>query len=311
MPSEPNRLFPPFRLDPTDAQLWRDNERINLRRKTFEVLRYLLDHPGQLVTKATLLDAVWSEVSVSDSMPATCVTEIRRALGDDAKTPRFIETVHRRGYRFVAKVTTAAFPKGPPSPRRVMPGPKPIVVGREAELARLQSRFAEVLEGQRRVIFVAGEAGMARPPSFKSSLMQFRERRCCKLGAKTTLITRHEFGGMGATDGPVPVRTLAHAARLIREARQLGQYGIAVSEPMLEYPRLLARRLLEYKVSAVVDLYELKLPNRRRFVNYFWNHSSICHATSGGPPWLSSMRRIFIAPSAVRGTRNQPRRSSV
>ncbi len=162
MPSEPNRLFPPFRLDPTDAQLWRDNERINLRRKTFEVLRYLLDHSGQLVTKATLLDAVWPEVSVSDSMPATCVTEIRRALGDDAKTPRFIETVHRRGYRFVAHVTTDAVPQGAPSPRRVMSGPKPIVVGREAELAQLQSRFAEVLEGQRRVIFVAGEAGIGK-----------------------------------------------------------------------------------------------------------------------------------------------------
>ena len=54
-------------------------------------------------------------------------------------------------------------------------------------------------------------------------------------------ITRDEFGGMAANDGPVPVRTLAHAARLIREARQLGQYGITVGEPLLEYPRLLAR----------------------------------------------------------------------
>ena len=61
------------------------------------------------------------------------------------------------------------------------------------------------------------------------------------LGAKTALITRDEFGGMAAHDGPVPVRTLAHAARLIREARQLGLYGIAVSEPALDYPRLLAR----------------------------------------------------------------------
>ena len=51
--------------------------------------------------------------------------------------------------------------------------------------------------------------------------------------AETALITRDEFGGMAANDGPVPVRTLAHAARLIREARQLGQYGIAVSEPVL------------------------------------------------------------------------------
>ena len=62
-----------------------------------------------------------------------------------------------------------------------------------------------------------------------------------RLGAKTALITRDEFGGMAANDGPVPVRTLAHAARLIRGARQLGRYGIAVSEPILEYPRLLAR----------------------------------------------------------------------
>ena len=65
--------------------------------------------------------------------------------------------------------------------------------------------------------------------------------RAGDLGARTALITRDEFGGMAANDGPVPVRTLAHAARLIREARQLGLYGIAVSEPVLDYPRLLAR----------------------------------------------------------------------
>src|SRR5262245_37804922 len=65
--------------------------------------------------------------------------------------------------------------------------------------------------------------------------------RSADLGARTALITRDEFGGMAANDGPVPVRTLAHAARLIREARQLGLYGIAVCEPSLDYPRLLAR----------------------------------------------------------------------
>ena len=65
--------------------------------------------------------------------------------------------------------------------------------------------------------------------------------RAAHLGAKTALITRDDFGGMAANDGPVPVRTLAHAARLIREARQLGLYGITVSEPVLDYPRLLAR----------------------------------------------------------------------
>jgi pyruvate/2-oxoglutarate dehydrogenase complex dihydrolipoamide dehydrogenase (E3) component len=65
--------------------------------------------------------------------------------------------------------------------------------------------------------------------------------RAADLGARTTLVTRADFGGMAANDGPVPVRTLAHAARLVREARQLGQYGVSVGEPTLNYPRLLER----------------------------------------------------------------------
>ena len=65
--------------------------------------------------------------------------------------------------------------------------------------------------------------------------------RAARLGATTALITRDQFGGMAANDGPVPVRTLAQAARLIREARQLPLYGIAGGEPTLDYPRLLWR----------------------------------------------------------------------
>ena len=65
--------------------------------------------------------------------------------------------------------------------------------------------------------------------------------RAGDLGAKTLLVTRDEFGGMAANDGPVPVRTLAHAARLLRDARNLQRYGIVVSEPSLDYARLLVR----------------------------------------------------------------------
>ena len=65
--------------------------------------------------------------------------------------------------------------------------------------------------------------------------------RAADLGARTALVTSAEFGGMAANDGPVPVRTLAHAGRLLRDARQLGRYGVAVSEPVLDYSRLLDR----------------------------------------------------------------------
>src|SRR5678816_723979 len=71
--------------------------------------------------------------------------------------------------------------------------------------------------------------------------------RAGDLGARTALVTEGEFGGMAANDGPVPVRTLAHAARLIRDARQLGRYGIKVGEPVFDYSQLLER------VREVVD----------------------------------------------------------
>lgn len=175
MGSELHRFFPPFRLDATNAQLWRGDQAINLRRKTFDVLLYLVDHPGRLVTKAALLDAVWAGVMVSDSMPATCVAELRRALGDEAKTPRFIETVHGRGYRFMAKVTSDAVAEATSISATVAKSFRPIVVGREDELARLQSCYSHVLEGQRRVIFVAGEAGIGKTTfvqAFVDSIVQ-------------------------------------------------------------------------------------------------------------------------------------------
>jgi len=156
--TEPHRFFPPFRLDRENAQLWRGGQEIRLRRKTFDVLLYLVDHPGQLVTKAALLDAIWADVTVSNSMPATCVAELRRALGDEAKVPRLVETVHGRGYRFIAKLKTSES-LAQPSPQI---GAKTIMVGRSDELAQLRSRYSRVVEGQRQVIFVTGEAGIGK-----------------------------------------------------------------------------------------------------------------------------------------------------
>src|SRR6476660_8837407 len=65
--------------------------------------------------------------------------------------------------------------------------------------------------------------------------------RAAELGARTVLLTSGEFGGMAANDGPVPVRVLAHAARLIREARRFNEFGLIAAEPGLDYHRLLAR----------------------------------------------------------------------
>jgi pyruvate/2-oxoglutarate dehydrogenase complex dihydrolipoamide dehydrogenase (E3) component len=65
--------------------------------------------------------------------------------------------------------------------------------------------------------------------------------RAVELGARTALVTQNEYGGMAANDGPVPVRTLAHTARLMRDARQLGRYGVTIDDPVLDYSRMLER----------------------------------------------------------------------
>ena len=97
-------LFPPFCLDPINERLMRDREVIRLRPKSFAVLRYLAERPDKLVRKMELIEAVWPETYVTDALLKVCVREIRKALGDDSAAPRFIETAHRRGYRFIAPV---------------------------------------------------------------------------------------------------------------------------------------------------------------------------------------------------------------
>ena len=100
--SSPQWRFADFRLDPDNACLWRGTQPLALTPKAFDVLHYLVTHPDRLVTKDTLLDAVWPETAISDVVVRIAIGELRRALGDTAQAPRFIATVHRRGYRFVA-----------------------------------------------------------------------------------------------------------------------------------------------------------------------------------------------------------------
>jgi DNA-binding winged helix-turn-helix (wHTH) protein len=180
--TEPHRFFPPFRLDPVNAQLWRGGQEIRLRRKTFDVLLYLVDHPGQLVTKAALLDTIWAEVTVSDSMPATGVAELRKALGDEARVPRFIETVHGRGYRFIAKVKTPASVAPIRKPPSLPKGPRPIMVGRQDELVQLQRWYSRVVEGQRQVIFVVGEAGIGKTTFVQAFLDSIAQEGSVRVG---------------------------------------------------------------------------------------------------------------------------------
>jgi len=94
--------FDEFKLDEADARLTYAGEPVPLAPKPFAVLCALARTPRMLVTKNALLDAVWGHRFVTDSVLKTAVSEVRAALHDDPKQPRYIETVSRRGYRFMA-----------------------------------------------------------------------------------------------------------------------------------------------------------------------------------------------------------------
>jgi DNA-binding winged helix-turn-helix (wHTH) protein/tetratricopeptide (TPR) repeat protein len=162
-------VFGPFRLDLHDERLWRGREVLPLRPKPLAVLRCLVTHAGQLVTKDALLEAVWPETAVSESALAVVIRHLRRVLSDHARTPQFIETVHRRGYRFVAPVAVAepsppryqtAGTLLPPEPVSLVPSE--LFVGREGELAQVHQWFTTALQGKRQVGIIAGEPGIGK-----------------------------------------------------------------------------------------------------------------------------------------------------
>ena len=101
------KQFDSFRLDTSNECLWKGGVQISLPPKPFAILRYLVENPGRLITHDELLDALWPETYVQPQVLRTYMLELRKVLGDDAGAPRFIQTLPKRGYCFVAAVVEA------------------------------------------------------------------------------------------------------------------------------------------------------------------------------------------------------------
>jgi DNA-binding winged helix-turn-helix (wHTH) protein/tetratricopeptide (TPR) repeat protein len=155
--------FGDFYLDLTSERLWYRDEVAALTPKAFVVLRRLVEDRGQLVSKEELLRAGWAKTHVSEGVLKVVILEIRRALGDDPAAPTFIETVPRRGYRFIgprarqAEVPAAVDPRG-------------ALVGRDGLLAQLADRLASALAGHRQLVFLSGEAGIGKTTAIDAFL---------------------------------------------------------------------------------------------------------------------------------------------
>jgi DNA-binding winged helix-turn-helix (wHTH) protein len=122
--------FGPFEFDAATRELTRDGIPVHLSPKSFDLLQILIERRPALVTKTDLQDRLWPDVIVVEANLGNAVAEVRKALGDDPKSPKFIWTVSRRGYRFAAEIESV----GPPVAARAPAAPRWWLLWREAIL---------------------------------------------------------------------------------------------------------------------------------------------------------------------------------
>lgn len=190
--------FGPFRLDLANQCLWRrtasgEEERILLTPTEFGVLDYLVRHAGRLVGHRELLEAVWPGTAIEPQAVKNKVFHLRRLLDDDPKQPRFIETVSRRGYRFVAPVDGTGEASAGPAPTSHL-------AGREQQLAELRRRMQQARAGKLEIVFITGELGIG-----KTALVEEFQRQLAQ-GPDAVQIARGQcLEGFGSKEGFYPV----------------------------------------------------------------------------------------------------------
>ena len=219
--------FGPYRLEGPEGLLWRRGRVVPLPPKATCVLWGLASHPGQLVTKQALLEIGWPDTAVGEAVLTVTIRTLRQVLDDDRSEPRYIETVHRRGYRFVAPVEASADEQAPTTSPAEPPalGSAPAVeswslephacVGRDEELARLRVAFEAARRGQRQTVFVAGEPGIGKTALIDAFVAELRRsqpvmvgRGQCveQYGAGEPYLPLHELlGGLGSGAGATQV----------------------------------------------------------------------------------------------------------
>ena len=163
-PSNPVHLrFHSFELDEANARLLRDGRAVAVAPTPFSLLCALARQPGALLAKSALLDSVWGHQFVTESVLKTAISDLRTVLGDNPRQPRFIETVPRRGYRFIADAASTPSPPAMPTIGAVTGTPESSsFIGRLDAMARLGRAWGRACGGQRSVVWVAGEPGIGK-----------------------------------------------------------------------------------------------------------------------------------------------------
>jgi DNA-binding winged helix-turn-helix (wHTH) protein/energy-coupling factor transporter ATP-binding protein EcfA2 len=227
----------PFRLDPANQCLWRrtdtgGEERILLTPTEFGVLDHLVEHAGQLVTHRDLLDAVWPGAAIEPQAVKSKIFHLRRVLEDNPKRPRYIETLSRRGYRFVGTLERSTLCGSEP------PTPGSRLVGREAALSELWQGIRNATAGKVQIVFITGEPG-----SGKTSLADEFQRQVAASKGAVRFGRGQCVEGFGSKEPFYPV--LEAVGRLCRGpdgARVVDTLATEAPTWLVQFPALLTRQ---------------------------------------------------------------------
>lgn len=228
--------FPPFRLDAVNECLWRRTapdkyERILLTRAQYGLLQHLVEHAGQLVTHQELLEAVWPRMAIEPQVVKSNISHLRRLLDDEPKRPRFIETLHRRGYRFVATVAER------PATDEVTAPPPTRLVGRDAALGALWQSFRAARAGTLQIAFITGEPGIG-----KTALAQEFQRQLASSERVVQVARGQCVEGFGSKETFYPVLEAVGAlARGPDAARVVHVLAAHAPTWLVQFPALLTR----------------------------------------------------------------------
>ena len=201
------KAFRAFRLDTVNQCLRRGDERLRMTPKAYEVLRYLVEHSGRLITQDEILEALWPETYVQPEVLRKYILEIRKVLGDRLDRPLFVETIPKRGYQFVAPVSEEG------SAGAESPWPHDFtgtLAGRKKPLQRLETLVRKVSNARRQIMFITGEAGIG-----KTSLLDAFERTA-RRNANALVARGQCVEGFGGKEPYYPV--LEALGQLARDA---------------------------------------------------------------------------------------------
>lgn len=273
--SNPVRVrFAGFELDEANATLVRDGKPLALAPTPFSLLCALARQPGALLSKDALLDQVWGHQFVSESVLKTAISDLRTVLGDDARQPRVIETVPRRGYRFIA-VPIAQ----PIRPGRALPAADPATdqqddgsfVGRADALARLGAAWERADGGTRSLVWVTGEPGIGKTTLIERFIAGLGNVACARgqcvehYGTgEPYLPVLEALADLGRRDNALPVLLRAVAPTWLlqlpwlstteeREALRLELAGVGPERMLREMGELLDRYTSEQPLLLVTE----------------------------------------------------------